>query len=159
LIFFNFIFRGDLIMKKSLKRGLMAALAVTVVACASTSGSLSTLRDTSVDAPDVAPEEKVYAGKQPGKFALIERTFVGQPPLIPHTVENFDITPKENACLDCHIDSEFKGKKMPSLGKSHLVKSMDANAEPKRNMLRWQCDSCHVPQVDAKPLVGNYVTK
>ena len=88
-------------MKKSLKRGLMAALAVTVVACASTSGSLSTLRDTSVDAPDVAPEEKVYAGKQPGKFALIERTFVGQPPLIPHTVENFDITPKENACLDC----------------------------------------------------------
>ncbi|OIN92778.1 MAG: hypothetical protein AUJ20_06215 [Comamonadaceae bacterium CG1_02_60_18] len=142
-------------MKKSLKLSLIAALALTVVACASTSTSLGTLRDTSVDAPDAAPADKVYAGKQPGKFALIERTFVGQPPLIPHTVENFDITPKENACLDCHIDSEFKGKKMPSLGKSHLVKGADANAAPQLNMLRWQCDSCHVPQVDAQPLVGN----
>lgn len=142
-------------MKKSLKLGLMAALALTVVACASTSAPFGTLRDTRVDAPDAAPVEMAYAGKQPGKFALIERTFAGQPPLIPHTVENFDITPKENACLDCHIDSEFKGKKMPSLGKSHMVTASDGKAEPQLNMMRWQCNSCHVPQVDAKPLVGN----
>jgi len=45
------------------------------------------------------------------------------------------------------------------LGKSHLVKATDANAEPQLNMLRWQCDSCHVPQVDAKPLVGNDFSK
>lgn len=146
-------------MKKSLKVSLIAALALTVVACASTSISTATLRDTSVNAPDVAPVEKAYAGKQPGKFALIERTFVGQPPLIPHTVENFDITPRENACFDCHIDSEFKGKKMPTLSKSHFAKTSDAAAAPQLNMLRWQCNSCHVPQVDAAPLVGNSFMK
>lgn len=141
-------------MKQSLKLSLMAALAMAVVACASTSVSMGTLRDTGVDAPDAAPIEMAYAGKQPGKDALIARTFVGQPPLIPHTVENFDITATENACLDCHIDTEFKGKKMPDF-KSHLVKTDDAKAEPKLSMLRWQCNNCHVPQVDAIPLVGN----
>lgn len=146
-------------MKKSLKVSLIAALTLTAVACASTSTQLVTLRDTSVNAPDIAPVEKAYVGKKPGQFALIERTFAGQPPLVPHTVENFDITPKENACLDCHIDTEFKGKKMPSLSKSHLVQASDANAEPQLNMLRYQCNNCHVPQVDAPPLVGNYFTK
>jgi len=80
-----------------------------------------------------------------------------RPPLILHTVENFDITPKENACLECHIhiDSEFKGHKMPMVSKSQLVKATDANAALQLNMLRWQCNSCHVPQGDAKPLVSN----
>jgi len=141
-------------MKKPFQLGLIAALTLTVVACASTSGTFGTLRDTGVDAPDAAPASMTYAGKQPGQFALIERTFAGQPPLIPHTVENFEITPKENACLECHIDTEFKGKKMPTLGKSHLAQA-SAGAAPQLNMLRWQCDSCHVPQVDAKPLVSN----
>lgn len=141
-------------MKQSFKLTLMAALAVTVVACASTSAPFATLRDTSVNTPDAAPLEKTYAGKQPGKDAPIARTFVGQPPLIPHTVENFDITATENDCLECHIDTEFKGKKMPSI-KSHLVKTSDATSEPQLNMLRWQCNNCHVAQVDAKPLVGN----
>ena len=44
---------------------------------------------------------------------------------------------------------------MPMVAKSHLLVSTDANAEPKLNMLRYQCNSCHVPQVDAKPLVEN----
>jgi len=142
-------------MKKSLKRGLMAALALTVVACASTAIPFSTLRDTSVASADSAPDAKTYQGKQPGKHALITRTFSGQPPLIPHTIENFDISSTVNDCWECHNSNEFKGKKMPMVSISHLVKPASAHAEPELNKSRWQCNSCHVPQIDAQPLVAN----
>lgn len=142
-------------MKKFLKVSLLAVLAVTVVACASSAVQLSTLRDTPVSSADSAPDAKAYAGKRPGQFALIERGFAGQPPLIPHSVDGFDISQTENACWDCHSSDDFKGKKMPIVSKAHLVSGTDAKAEPQLDMKHWQCDSCHVPQVDARPLVGN----
>jgi cytochrome c-type protein NapB len=143
-------------MKMTLKLSLVALLAVTVVACASTAAvQLSSLRDSSVPTTDTAPTEKAYVGKRPGQHALIVRDFEAQPPLVPHTVENYDISAKENACWECHNSDEFKGKKMPMVGKSHLLTPVTADAAPKLNMQRWQCDSCHVPQVDAKPLVDN----
>lgn len=142
-------------MKKSLKATLLATLAVTLVACASTAVQLSTLRTHSVSSADAAPDDKAYAGKRPGQQALIARTFEKQPPLVPHTVDGYFILPGDNTCLDCHISDEFKGKKMPMLGVSHFLKPSKPGAEPVVDMQRWQCDSCHVPQVDAKPLVGN----
>jgi len=147
-------------MKKSLKVSLLTVLAVTVVACASSAVQVSTLREASVSSADTAPDVKTYAGKRPGQFALIERSFAGQPPLIPHSVDGFTINQTENACWDCHNSDEFKGKKMPMVSKAHLVPGTEAKAvaEPKLDMQHWQCDSCHVPQVDAKPLVGNDFT-
>jgi cytochrome c-type protein NapB len=142
-------------MKMPLKISLLAALAVTVAACASTAVQLSSLRDTSVPTIDAAPTEKAYVGKRPGQTPLIVRNFEAQPPLIPHTVENYDISATENACWECHNSDDFKGKKMPMVGKSHLLGPVVADVPPKLDMQRWQCDSCHVPQVDAKPLVDN----
>ena len=83
------------------------------------------------------------------------RAFEAQPPLIPHTIENYEISATENACWECHNSNDFKGKPMPMVGKSHLLGPVVADVTPKLNMQRWQCDSCHVPQVDAKPLVDN----
>ncbi len=142
-------------MNKSLKVTLLAALAVTLVACASTAVQLSTLREQSVSSADSAPDVKDYVGKRPGQHALIARSFPQQPPLVPHTVDGYGIAPGDNSCLDCHISDEFKGKKMPKMSDSHFLKASMAGAEPAVDMQRWQCDSCHVPQVDAKPLVDN----
>ena len=142
-------------MKKSLKVTLLAALAVTVVACASTSVPLNTLREHSVSSADSAPDAKAYIGARPGQHALIARNFSQQPPLVPHTVDGYNIYPGDNSCLDCHISDTLKGKKMPKMGASHFLKTSGSGAEPVVDMQRWQCDSCHVPQVDAKPLVGN----
>jgi cytochrome c-type protein NapB len=142
-------------MKKSLKVSLLAILTLTVAACATTAVQLSTLREQSVSSADSAPNEKAYVGKRPGQQALIARTFEKQPPLVPHTVDGYNIFPGDNSCLDCHISDEFKGKKMPKMGASHFLKTTQAGAEPVVDMQRWQCDSCHVAQVDAKPLVDN----
>jgi cytochrome c-type protein NapB len=142
-------------MKMTLKISLLTALTVVVAACATSVVDVNTLRGSSVSAPDAAPSDKAYVGKSPGQLVLIERTYEGQPPLIPHAIDKFDITPDANDCLDCHISDELNGKKMPMLPKSHLVRAADAAAEPSLNMRRYQCNSCHVPQVDAKPLVDN----
>ena len=143
-------------MKMTLKISLLAALALTLAACASTAVQLSSLRDTSVLTMDSAPTEKPYLGIKPGAQPLISRTFGEQPPLVPHKVDGFDeINATDNACLDCHIHENFRGQVIPRAGASHFVKQSDASVALTLDMKRWQCNSCHVPQVDAKPLVGN----
>lgn len=133
----------------------LAAL-VTVAACWAQAQPVASMRGTEVTDADAAPTEKAYQGSKPGAQKLIARTFENQPPLIPHKVEGFDdITSEDNACLDCHINDKFRGQAIPRAGKSHFVANADPKATPEIDMRRWQCNSCHVPQVDAKPLVDN----
>lgn len=130
-----------------------AAVAAGVFGCAQFAG-VSTLRGADTAAPDQAGEVKLYAGKRPGTSgqAMIVRTFAEQPPLVPHAIENFDeITAADNQCLECHGPANYVKKNSPKLGDSHLA---SAGATQVR-MDRYQCNTCHVPQVDAKPLVEN----
>lgn len=141
-------------MNMTLKISLAAVL--SVASCWSAAQPVSAMRSAEVSATDQAPVEQPYLGSKPGQQAIIVRTFKEQPPLIPHKVAGFDeITATDNTCLDCHIHDEFRGQKIPRVKQSHLVKSVSANAAPVLDMQRWQCNSCHVPQIDAKPLVEN----
>lgn len=134
----------------------MAVLGAAVLGCVAVE-PLQTMRGADVPAADQAPQDMAYQGKRPGELRLIARTFEGQPPLIPHSIANYEeITATDNPCLECHISSEYKGKKMPRVSDSHLVaKPTAARPDPQLHMSRWQCNTCHVPQVDAKPLVEN----
>lgn len=144
-------------MKKTLSLAL-ATLLASIIGCASTTPPVS-MRGDKVDAADRAPAAKTYSEKAPGvgQQSLIARTFTTQPPLIPHTVEKYEpITAGENACLECHISDELRGKKMPKMGTSHFSKTVkESDGSAAVEMSRFQCNSCHVPQVDAKELVEN----
>lgn len=141
-------------MKKTLKISLAALLSITT--CWSAAQQVNSIRGTDVTTVDNAPIVQPYQGSKPGQQALIVRTYQGQPPLIPHKVDGFDdITSTENTCFDCHSHTEFRGQKIPRAGKSHFLAPVTADAEPVLDMKRWQCNSCHVPQIDAKPLVEN----
>jgi cytochrome c-type protein NapB len=139
-------------------RILLTTLLVVVASCASYS-PVTSMRGSDVSDSDRAPETKQYSEKMPGVGSeeLIQRTFTGQPPLIPHAVAKYEpITLEDNACLNCHITDEFKGKKMPRIGDSHFSKTRkEADGTPAVNMARWQCNSCHAPQADARPLIEN----
>jgi cytochrome c-type protein NapB len=132
---------------------LLASLLAVVVGCASYE-PLTSMRGADVIAADAAPAAKDYAGKRPGTQPVVARTFSTQPPVIPHAVANFDdINLTENQCLDCHGLDNYVKKNSPKLGDSHFVaggKTFDAS--------RHICTSCHVPQVDAPPLVENRFT-
>jgi cytochrome c-type protein NapB len=137
---------------------VLATLLATIVGCASFS-SPSPIRGADVSAPDRAPDLKAYDGKIPGvgQPHMIARTFVGQPPLVPHEVEKYlPITQDDNACLECHITDELRGQKIPKAGQSHFSATRKRpDGMPDIEMARYQCNSCHVPQVDAKPLVDS----
>lgn len=142
-------------MKTSMLIALALILGTALVPA--TAQQVSTLRGSDAASADQAPANRAYAGGRPGGQKLVARTFRGQPPVIPHSIENVDeITAEENPCLECHITDEFKGKKMPRVPDSHLVPGKtDDIGNPVLNMARFQCNSCHAPQVDARPLVDN----
>lgn len=109
------------------------------------------MRGIDAAAADPAFAEKVYAGKKPGLQKPIERTYKEQPPLVPHAMNNFDdISLEENQCLSCHGLDSYKKKNAPKLGESHFLADKTTVS-----MTRYQCTTCHVPQVDAPPLVDN----
>lgn len=145
-------------MKKTVVGLTLATLIATVVGCSTTLAPLS-MRGGAVDSPDKASEVKNYAAKTPGvgEQKLISRTFLTQPPMVPHSIEKYvPITFDDNGCLECHVSDELRGKKMPKMGVSHFSKTVKTeDGTPAVEMSRYQCDTCHVPQVDAPPLVEN----
>jgi len=113
------------------------------------------MRGAEVSAVDQAPDAKKYLGGKPGGQAKIARTYRDQPPVIPHAVENFDeITLEENQCLTCHGPDVYKKKNTPKIGDSHFL-DRDGKKLAGTSALRHNCVQCHVPQVDAPPLVEN----
>jgi cytochrome c-type protein NapB len=143
-------------MKRSVTIVLAAAFAaISGWSLAQQFAGVQTLRGADAAAADQAPDNKAYVGKKPGLQKPIDRTFSTQPPLVPHAVDNFDeITVAENQCMDCHSLEKYREKKAPKLGDSHLAMSADGMKKTV-TMDRYQCNTCHVPQVDAKPLVEN----
>lgn len=116
---------------------------------------VTSMRGADVAAEDQAPDIKDYAGKRPGAQKPIARTFREQPPVIPHAVANFDdINLEENQCLSCHGADTYKKKNAPKIGDSHFL-DRDGKKLADVSGLRHNCTQCHVPQVDAPPLVEN----
>ena len=94
------------------------------------------------------------------KNDLLERAFPIAPPRIPHGIEEFEpITPKANACLDCHALGAGAGA--PELPPSHRT---DLRHSPKKVEAtvagaRYLCLACHVPTSDAKAVLTSRLPK
>ena len=145
-------------MKQTLK--LSCAVLASVACWAFASPALAQespkpMRGADVTAVDQAPEAKKYLGGKPGGQEKVARTFNSQPPVIPHAVENFDeITLEENQCLSCHGQDVYQKKNAPVIGKSHFI-DRNGNKLETTSSARHNCVQCHVPQIDAPPLVEN----
>lgn len=97
-------------------------------------------------APDV--DRQSYAD---GGFG---RAYRQQPPLIPHKVDGYQVTPTDNACMNCHDWPGNNKYKAPKVSETHYVDRQGVRLD-KIAGTRYFCQQCHVPQADAKPLVGN----
>lgn len=141
-------------MKTQLKLS-MAVLAACFTFSAVGADAAKSMRGLDVAAPDPVAAEKSYVGKRPGTQEPVARTFSTQPPVIPHAVENFDeVSLEGNQCLDCHSAANYEKKKAPKIGDSHFV-TREGKKLDQATAGRYNCQQCHVPQVDAKPLVDN----
>lgn len=138
-------------MKKSVLAGLLLLSASALNATSLLAGEIKSLRDsTALDTPSDAVEIK----KNINDKAPIERDFVQQPPLIPHKVKGYKINMKFNKCLTCHSWANYKKSGATKISQTHFS---DRDGDDHSNVAarRYFCNQCHVPQVDAKPLVQN----
>lgn len=140
----------------SLFASLLAAL--LVASCASTPVEKPQgLRSSQIQAADAAPAMLDYLGKTPGEQEKIARTFEQQPPLIPHKIEGMKLNFQTNKCLECHDRPFYKKEEAPKIGDSHYT-TRDGKPMEKISMARYNCNQCHVQQVNAPPLVANTFT-
>ena len=83
-----------------------------------------------------------------------ERSYKQQPPMVPHKVDKYKITLKNNGCMKCHSKKNHKKEKSPMVGESHFL-SRDGKKLEKLSSRRYFCNQCHAVQIDANPLVKN----
>lgn len=84
----------------------------------------------------------------------IARDYVSQPPLVPHSIEGYQINHKSNKCLTCHSWANYKKSGATKISQTHFQdrqRSLRANVAG----TRYFCTQCHVPQRDVEPLVDN----
>jgi cytochrome c-type protein NapB len=117
------------------------------------------------NAPEIVP--RVTGGSQPMEEipapALarpitddkrVMRNYPEQPPVIPHSIDNYQLTLKTNRCLDCHRRQFTEGSGAPMISVTHFM-NRDGQVLADVTPRRYFCTACHVPQTDAKPLVPN----
>ncbi|MGA7099436.1 MAG: nitrate reductase cytochrome c-type subunit [Pseudolabrys sp.] len=117
------------------------------------------------NAPEIVP--RVTGGSQPMEEipapALarpitddkrVMRNYPEQPPVIPHSIDNYQLTLKTNRCLDCHRRQYTEGSGAPMISITHFM-NRDGQVLADVTPRRYFCTACHVPQTDAKPLVDN----
>ncbi len=84
----------------------------------------------------------------------IKRDFVQQPPLIPHSIENYTTTRRYNKCLSCHSWANYKSAGATKISPTHFV-DREGNELANLSPIRYFCTQCHVVQTDNDPLVEN----
>lgn len=95
----------------------------------------------------------------PGEKPVLKRINREFPPMIPHGIADFlPLTRASNMCVDCHGTAGPRKAGEPTpIPASHYVDLRRAPGIRGTQLAgtRWVCTACHVPQTDAKPLVGN----
>jgi cytochrome c-type protein NapB len=121
------------------------------VSLAADDGGLATLRGTPIPASAPAAGEAL---KQAVESAPLERDFIQQPPLVSHAIDNYPVTRNFNKCLDCHSWENYRKERATKISQTHF-QDADGKELPNVSPRRYFCVQCHVPQVDARPLIAN----
>lgn len=126
----------------------VSALLLAGAALAQQAGKVATLRGS--DAADADQAGEVYHQDE----KRFPRNYRQQPPLIPHTIDKYQIDLKANECLGCHDWTNAGDRGAPTLSMTHY-QDREGNQLDTVAGTRWFCNQCHVPQADAPALVDN----
>jgi nitrate reductase (cytochrome), electron transfer subunit len=93
-------------------------------------------------------------GRQITDDRRVMRNYPEQPPVIPHSIDNYQLTLRTNRCLDCHRRQFTEGSGAPMISVTHFM-DRDGQVLGDVTPRRYFCTECHVTQTDARPLVPN----
>jgi cytochrome c-type protein NapB len=82
------------------------------------------------------------------------RNYPEQPPVIPHSIDGYQIDLNSNKCLSCHARSRTSESQAPMVSITHFM-DRDGQFLASISPRRFFCTECHVPQNTATPPVSN----
>ena len=85
------------------------------------------------------------------------RNYPEQPPVIPHSIDGYQIDLRSNKCLSCHARSRTAESQAPMVSITHFM-DRDGQFLASVSPRRFFCTECHVPQNTANPPVSNDFT-
>lgn len=130
---------------------LIAVFALLMVVSTSYAQEVESLRGaTTLDSQSITSEVSQIQRDLPP----IERVYVQQPPLIPHSIDGYKVDLRSNKCLTCH---DWKNAKKMGATKISLTHFKDRDGLEMTTVAprRYFCTQCHVPQKNVQPLVEN----
>jgi len=85
------------------------------------------------------------------------RNYPEQPPVIPHTIDGYQIDLNGNKCLSCHARARTSESQAPMVLIAHFM-DRDGQFLASISPRRFFCTECHVPQNTATPPASNDFT-
>ena len=82
------------------------------------------------------------------------RNYPEQPPVIPHSVDGYQIDINGNKCLSCHARARTAESQAPMVSITHFM-DRDGQFLASVSPRRFFCTECHVPQSVTNPPVSN----
>jgi len=82
------------------------------------------------------------------------RNYPEQPPVIPHSIEGYEISINANKCLSCHARTRIHESQAPMVSITHFF-DRDGQVLASISPRRYFCTECHVPQHNVRPPVEN----
>lgn len=124
--------------------------AASFVQAQNSGGGVKSLREEPLTELGAAPE----VARQSTPADGFGRAYRQQPPLIPHKIDGYQINMDNNQCMSCHDWPANTRYNAIKISETHYVDRQGVRLD-KVAGTRYFCTQCHVPQADAKPLVGN----
>lgn len=82
------------------------------------------------------------------------RNYPEQPPVIPHSIDGYQIDLRSNKCLSCHARARTGESQAPMVSITHFM-DRDGQFLASVSPRRFFCTECHVPQSVSDPPVSN----
>jgi len=132
-------------------------IALLVAAIAATTGTLAAESLTS-DLRGLTPlnDEGPAAPMAPTRNTSEHETrnYPEQPPVIPHSIDGYQIDLRSNKCLSCHARARTGESQAPMVSITHFM-DRDGQFLASVSPRRFFCTECHVPQSVSNPPVSN----
>ena len=82
------------------------------------------------------------------------RNYPEQPPLIPHSIDGYQVDIGGNKCLSCHARAQTAESRAPMISITHFM-DRDGQSLASVSARRFFCIQCHVPQHEVRAPVAN----
>jgi cytochrome c-type protein NapB len=82
------------------------------------------------------------------------RNYPEQPPLIPHSIDGYQVDLNGNKCLTCHARARTGESRAPMISITHFM-DRDGQFLASVSPRRFFCTQCHVPQHEVKAPIEN----